>query len=83
MNITDSKRPSVGVVTGSVVRTSAEIEQLEEMAAKLLDSANKLPAGPLSRGVLEEIGKFGARITALKAKADERIPQAKAVSGSA
>jgi hypothetical protein len=53
------------------------------MAAKLLDSANKLPAGPLSRGVLEEIGKFGARITALKAKADERIPQAKAVSGSA
>jgi hypothetical protein len=41
---------------------------LEAMAAKLLETASKLPAGPVRRDILEEIGKFGVRIAALKAK---------------
>jgi hypothetical protein len=38
------------------------------MAAKLLETARKLPAGPIRRDILKEIGKFRARINALKAK---------------
>jgi hypothetical protein len=68
MNITDSKGPHVGVVTVSADRTLAEMQQLETMAAKLLETARKLPAGPVCRDVLKEIRKFRARIAALKAK---------------
>ncbi len=38
------------------------------MAAKLLETARKLPAGPVRNDILKEIGKFRVRITALKAK---------------
>ena len=38
------------------------------MAAKLLETARKLPAGPVCRDIFKEIGKFRARIAALKAK---------------
>ena len=44
------------------------MQDLEAMAAKLLETARKLPERPMRRGILKEIGKFGARITALKAK---------------
>jgi hypothetical protein len=64
----DSKGPHVGVATVSANRALTEIQQLEEMAAKLLETARKLPAGPACRDILEEIGKLGVRIAALKAK---------------
>ena len=44
------------------------MQDLEAMAAKLLETARKLPAGPIRRDILKEIGKFRARIFALKAK---------------
>ena len=69
MNKIDSKgRPHVGVVTVSADGTVTEMQQLEAMAAKLLETARKLPTGPVCREILEEIGKFGVRIAALKAK---------------
>jgi hypothetical protein len=55
-------------MTVSADRTLTEMEQLEAMAAKLLETARKLPAGPVCRDILEEIRKFGVRIVALKAK---------------
>jgi hypothetical protein len=64
MNITDSKGPPVGVMTVSLT----EMQQLEAMAAKLLETARKLPAGPVCRDILKEIAKFRVRIAALKAK---------------
>ena len=53
----------------SADRTRKEMQDLEAMAAKLLETARKLPAGPVRHDILKQIGKFRARITALKAKA--------------
>jgi hypothetical protein len=50
-------------------RTRYEMQDLEAMAAKLLETARKLPAGPVRHDILKQIGKFRARITALKVKA--------------
>jgi hypothetical protein len=52
----------------SAQRTITEMQDLESMAAKSLETARKLPAGPIRRDILKEIGKFRARINALKAK---------------
>jgi hypothetical protein len=52
----------------SAQRTITEMQDLEAMAAKLLETARKLPAGPIRGDILKEIGKFRARINALKAK---------------
>ena len=52
----------------STDRTPIDIQELEEMVAKLLETARKLPAGPVRHDILKEIGKFTARIAALKAK---------------
>ena len=52
----------------STDRTPLDIQELEEMVAKLLETARKLPPGPVRHDVLKEIGKFRVRITALKAK---------------
>jgi hypothetical protein len=41
---------------------------LEEIAAKLLQSARELPHGPDRQNILKEIGKFRVRIAELKAK---------------
>jgi len=49
----------------SAQRTITEMQDLEAMAAKLLETARKLPAGPIRRDILKEIGKFRARIYAL------------------
>ncbi len=49
-------------------RTLTEMQDLDTMAAKLLETARKLPPGPVRHDVLKEIGKFRVRITALKAK---------------
>ena len=52
----------------STDRKPLDIQELEEMVAKLLETARKLPAGPVRNDILKEIGKFSARIAALKAK---------------
>jgi hypothetical protein len=52
----------------SAHRTKTEIRDLKAMAAKLLETARKLPAGPVGNDILKEIGKFRVRIFALKAK---------------
>ena len=52
----------------SAQRTITEMQDLEAMAAKLLETARKLPAGPIRRDILTEMGNSGAHINALKAK---------------
>jgi hypothetical protein len=52
----------------STGRTLTEMQELEAMAAELLKTARKLPPGPVRYDLLKEIGKFRARIIALKAK---------------
>jgi hypothetical protein len=42
------------------------MQDLEEMATKLLDTARKLPPGSERHEVLKEIGKFRVRIAKLK-----------------
>ncbi|TMJ47338.1 MAG: hypothetical protein E6G85_28245 [Alphaproteobacteria bacterium] len=68
MNLTNSQGLHIGAVTGSADRTLTEMQQLEAMAAKLLETARKLPAGPVCRDLLKEIEKFRVRIATLKAK---------------
>jgi hypothetical protein len=46
MNTIKSTGLHVGVVSVSADRTQTEVRQLEAMAAKLLETARKLPAGP-------------------------------------
>jgi hypothetical protein len=70
MNPTNSKKPQAGVMRVTADRTLTEMQQLEAMAAKLLETARALPPGPACSDFLEEIGKFGVRIAALKAKAN-------------
>ena len=52
----------------SADQTRKEMQDLEAMAAKLLATARKLPSGQDRHDILKQIGKFRARITALKAK---------------
>jgi hypothetical protein len=68
MSKLDSKGPRVGVVTVSADRGLTEMQELEAMAAKLLETARKLPAGQVYRDILAEIGNFCVRISALKAR---------------
>ena len=68
MNITDSKGLHAGGLTVSADRTLTEMQQLEAMAAKLLETARKLSGLPECPDLLKEIGKFSVRIAALKAK---------------
>jgi hypothetical protein len=63
---TNSKKPQAGVM--SVTSALTEMQQLDVMAAKLLETALRLPAGPACSDFLKEIGKFGVRIAALKAR---------------
>ena len=50
----------------SADRTRKEMQDLEAMAAKLLETARKLPSGQDRRNALQEIERFRARITALQ-----------------
>src|SRR5258708_7060647 len=43
-----------------------ELKELEELAAKLLETARKLPSGQDRHNALQEIGRFRARITVLQ-----------------
>jgi hypothetical protein len=45
---------------------AARLKELEEMAAKLLETARKLPSGQARHNALQEIERFRARITALQ-----------------
>src|ERR1700730_17481784 len=45
---------------------AARLKELEELAAKLLETARKLPPGQDRHNALQEIGRFRARITALQ-----------------
>ena len=50
----------------STDRTPTEIQDLQAMAAKLLETARKLPSGQDRHNALQEIERFRARITALQ-----------------
>jgi hypothetical protein len=45
---------------------ATKLQELEEIAAKLLATARKLPPGPGRHNMLQEIGRFRARIVALQ-----------------
>ena len=77
MNTINSKGLHGGEVTGAAIfdlngqkicELKTEMQDLEEMAAKLLKTARNLPAWQVRHDILKEIGKFRVRIAALKAK---------------
>ena len=45
---------------------ATRLQELQEMAAKLLATARELPSGQHRHNALREIGRFRARIAALK-----------------
>jgi hypothetical protein len=44
------------------------MQDLEDLAAKLLETARKLPPGAVRHDSLKEIGRLRAQITALQAR---------------
>ena len=68
MNTIKSTGLHVGAVSVSADRTFNRGTTTGSDGAKLLETARKLPAGPVCRDILKEIGKFRARIAALKTK---------------
>jgi hypothetical protein len=50
------------------------MQDLEEMAEKLPETARKLPPGPESQALLKQIETFRARITAISAKREQFQP---------
>src|SRR5438876_4444188 len=57
-------------------RNGDKMHDLEEKAAKLLETASKLPPGPERHELLKEIGTFRARIAVIIAK-QEQLQSAK------
>jgi hypothetical protein len=53
---------------------AAKLQELQEMAAKLLVTAGELPPGQDHHNALREIGRFCAQIAVLQG-ADLRTPQ--------
>jgi hypothetical protein len=47
------------------------MQDLEDMVAKLLESARKLPPGPERHALLKQIGVFRARLDAVAAKREQ------------
>ena len=45
---------------------AARLQELQEMAAKLLATADELPPGQDHHNALREIGRFSAQLTALQ-----------------
>jgi hypothetical protein len=45
---------------------AAKLQELEEMRTKLQATARALPSGPDRHNILQEIGRFRARIVALQ-----------------
>ena len=55
--------------------TAARLKELEEMAAKLVETAGKLPSEQDRHNALQEIERFWARITALQLSGMAPSPQ--------
>jgi hypothetical protein len=45
---------------------ATKLQEMEEMATKLLATARKLPPGPDRHNMLQEIGRFRAQIISLQ-----------------
>ena len=63
---------------------AARLQELEEMAARLLALARKLPPGQRRYDIMQEIGRFRVRIAALKGPElgrSHRGPKAKGNGG--
>jgi hypothetical protein len=45
---------------------ATKLQELEQMAAKLLEAARKLPPGPDRHNILQEIGRFRSQIISLQ-----------------
>jgi hypothetical protein len=59
---------------------ATKLQELAKMAAKLLETARKLPPGPDRHDILEEIGRFRSQITHLQGvglRPTRRGPKAK------
>jgi len=50
------------------IAEKGSLRELEEVCAKLLQTARKIPPGPARQTTLKEIGKFRVRISTLKAE---------------
>ena len=60
------KRRKSGELKAKEKMRAARLQELEEMAAKLLALARKLPPCQQRHEVIKEIGRFRAQIAALK-----------------
>jgi hypothetical protein len=61
---------------------ATKLQELEEMAARLLATARKLPPGPERYALLKEIGSFRVQITALQSSDLARPRPALKVKGN-
>jgi hypothetical protein len=57
---------STGSAEGEGKMSAARLQELEEMAARLLALARKLPPGQRRYDIMQEIGRFRVQIAALK-----------------
>jgi hypothetical protein len=48
---------------------ATKLQELEEMAAKLLATARKVPPGPDRHNILQEIGRFRSQLISLQGAA--------------
>jgi hypothetical protein len=53
------------------------LQELQDMAAKLLETARKLPPGPERQKALEEIGNYRLQISALQSSLPIKTSKAK------
>jgi hypothetical protein len=60
---------------------AARLQELEEMAAKLLATVRKLPPGQNRRNALQLIGRFRVRIADLQTPALQPVHQGLKVKG--
>ncbi len=52
--------------------TTKQLQDLEQLAAELLETARKLPAGPDRQDVLKTIGSFVTQIAFMQRSPDSR-----------
>jgi hypothetical protein len=57
---------AVKLHAGTLQKRAARLQELEEMAAKLLVTARKLPPGQERHSMLQEIGRFRSRLMSLQ-----------------
>jgi hypothetical protein len=74
MTCSPNARPSDSAPVGRVLSTSVSrssmnaIRDLEQMLARLLEAARKLPAGENRCSTLKEIGRFRVRLDSISAQ---------------